>query len=188
MAAFGLSSDLEDIFSCSLCNWVPWPGIRPKPATLGVQSLRHWTTRDVPHFKIRFFYCWFERLLHVNEVKLKSPISYISQIFPSLTLFKVFNTFTFNFMWLFCLKLIAFNFLLLLERKTFPVHYCFFKFPFASCIFVELFSRMQGRKQVNFNIWIVDKSGIHFKAKNEVNIQIFFLPVATDWKPSCIRF
>ena len=28
---------------------VPWPGTEPRAPVLGVQSLSHWTTRDVPH-------------------------------------------------------------------------------------------------------------------------------------------
>ena len=43
------------IFSCSMetlscCMWdlVPWPGIRPEPSALGVCSLSHWITREVP--------------------------------------------------------------------------------------------------------------------------------------------
>ena len=34
--------------SCSMCGLVPQPGIEPRPATLSVQSLCHWTTRKVP--------------------------------------------------------------------------------------------------------------------------------------------
>ena len=40
LAALGLS--------CSLWCVVPLPGIEPGPSALGVQSLSHWTTRDVP--------------------------------------------------------------------------------------------------------------------------------------------
>ena len=29
-------------------NLVPWPGIKPGPPALGVQSLGHWTTREAP--------------------------------------------------------------------------------------------------------------------------------------------
>ena len=28
---------------------VPWPEIKPRPPALGVQSLSHWTTREVPN-------------------------------------------------------------------------------------------------------------------------------------------
>ena len=40
---------------CSIL--VPWPGIKPSPSTLRVQSLNHWTTRQVPYirFLIRLF-------------------------------------------------------------------------------------------------------------------------------------
>ena len=35
------------IFSCTMCNLVPPPGIEPGFPALGVQSLSHWTTREV---------------------------------------------------------------------------------------------------------------------------------------------
>ena len=31
-----------------VCDLVPWPGIEPRPPALGVQSLSHWTIRQVP--------------------------------------------------------------------------------------------------------------------------------------------
>ena len=34
--------------SCSMWNLVPWPWIKPGPPALGVQSLSHWTPREVP--------------------------------------------------------------------------------------------------------------------------------------------
>ena len=34
--------------SCSMWDLVPWPGIEPRLPTLRVQSLSHWTTREVP--------------------------------------------------------------------------------------------------------------------------------------------
>ena len=35
----------------SCCRWdlVPRPGMEPGPPALGVQSLSHWATREVPH-------------------------------------------------------------------------------------------------------------------------------------------
>ena len=36
------------IFSCSMWNLVPWPGIEPRPPALGARNLTHWTTRKVP--------------------------------------------------------------------------------------------------------------------------------------------
>ena len=38
---------------------VPWPGIEPLPPGLGMQSLRHWTTREVPLpqiLKLNYFF------------------------------------------------------------------------------------------------------------------------------------
>ena len=34
--------------SCSMWDLVPWPGIKPGASASGVQSLNHWTTREVP--------------------------------------------------------------------------------------------------------------------------------------------
>ena len=36
------------IFSCSMWDPVPWPGMEPRPPGLGPLSLSHWTTREVP--------------------------------------------------------------------------------------------------------------------------------------------
>ena len=36
------------VFSRSLWDLVPWPGIKPRPPTLGVWSLSHQITREVP--------------------------------------------------------------------------------------------------------------------------------------------
>ena len=34
--------------SCSMWDLFPWSGVEPGPPALGVQSLSHWTTREVP--------------------------------------------------------------------------------------------------------------------------------------------
>ena len=39
----------REALSCSTWDIVPWPGIEPGPPALGVQSLSHWTTREVPN-------------------------------------------------------------------------------------------------------------------------------------------
>ena len=36
------------IFSWSMWDLVPWPGIEPGPPALGAWSLSHWTSREVP--------------------------------------------------------------------------------------------------------------------------------------------
>ena len=41
LAVLGLSYGMQDLFL------VPWPGIKPGPHALGVQSLSHWTIREV---------------------------------------------------------------------------------------------------------------------------------------------
>ena len=35
------------VFSCSMWNLVPWPGIEPGPSAMEAQSLSHWPTREV---------------------------------------------------------------------------------------------------------------------------------------------
>ena len=36
-----------ELLCCSLWDLVPWPGIKPVPPALGVQSLSCWTTREI---------------------------------------------------------------------------------------------------------------------------------------------
>ena len=38
------------VFSCSMWDLVPWPRMEPRPLALGLWSLGHWTTREVPPF------------------------------------------------------------------------------------------------------------------------------------------
>ena len=38
--------------SCGRWDLAPWPGNEPKPPALGVCSLNHWTTREVPEVKL----------------------------------------------------------------------------------------------------------------------------------------
>ena len=38
----------QDLFSCGVCDIVPWPGVIPGPPALGLWSLSHWTTGEVP--------------------------------------------------------------------------------------------------------------------------------------------
>ena len=44
------------IFSYSMWDLVPRPGIEPGTPVLGVGSLSHWTTREVPQY-IVFYTC-----------------------------------------------------------------------------------------------------------------------------------
>ena len=56
------------IFSCSMWDLVPWPGIKPRPSAVDVQSLSHWTIREVsmyPFFSrflshVVIIECWAE--------------------------------------------------------------------------------------------------------------------------------
>ena len=40
----------REIFSCSMWDLVPWPGMESGSPALGAQSLSHWTTKEVPEF------------------------------------------------------------------------------------------------------------------------------------------
>ena len=42
------SCGMWDLFSWGMRDLVPWPGMKPGPPALGVWSLNHWTTREVP--------------------------------------------------------------------------------------------------------------------------------------------
>ena len=42
------------IFSCSMWDRVPWPGIEPWLPVLGAWSLSHWTTREAPAWSFLF--------------------------------------------------------------------------------------------------------------------------------------
>ena len=44
--------------SCSMWGLVPWPGIKPGPPALGVWSLSHWTTREVPPSLLSKWWYW----------------------------------------------------------------------------------------------------------------------------------
>ena len=41
--------------SCSMWDLVLWPGIKPRPPTVGAWSLSCWTTREVPKIFKKFF-------------------------------------------------------------------------------------------------------------------------------------
>ena len=48
--------------SCGMWDLVPWPGMELRPPALGVWSLSHWTTREVPrtYFNMAFIvYIYF---------------------------------------------------------------------------------------------------------------------------------
>ena len=49
LAAPGLSYGTQYLQPRHVVNSTPWPGIKPTPPTLGVQSLSRWTTREVPY-------------------------------------------------------------------------------------------------------------------------------------------
>ena len=47
LAEPGLSCSMQYYFSCGMWDLVPPPGTEPDFPALGVQSLNHWTTREV---------------------------------------------------------------------------------------------------------------------------------------------
>ena len=53
------------VFSCSMRNLVPWPGIEPRPPALGAQSHSHWTTREAP---LTIFSVQFTGIKHNHSV------------------------------------------------------------------------------------------------------------------------
>ena len=57
---FHLYCSMQDLFSysmqtpsCDMWGLVPWPGIESGSSALEVQSLSHWTTREVPRFVLK---------------------------------------------------------------------------------------------------------------------------------------
>ena len=44
---------MHGIFSCSMWDLVPWPGIEPRHPALGAWSCSHWTTKEVPSFTVK---------------------------------------------------------------------------------------------------------------------------------------
>ena len=51
----GLSCGMQTL-SCGVWDLVSWPGVEPRPPTLGAQSLSHWSPREVPRFFIVYFF------------------------------------------------------------------------------------------------------------------------------------
>ena len=62
LAVLGLSCSMWTL-RCSIWGLVPLWGIKPRPPALGVWSLSHWTTREVPSLFLeqlsKWLYCWF---------------------------------------------------------------------------------------------------------------------------------
>ena len=66
------------VLSCGMWDLVPWPGIEPGPRALGVQSLSHWTTREVRHVCLRrLCILWLSGV----EIKLFNSAVHITYIF-----------------------------------------------------------------------------------------------------------
>ena len=77
--------------SCGMRDLVPWPGIKPGPPALGAQSLRHWTTREVPFSSSEtpIIQRWSPLLLSHRSARFYS-------IFLILFFFFLKNSFTFK--------------------------------------------------------------------------------------------
>ena len=62
---FYLSCSTRDLscgmqtLSCSLWDLVPWLGIKPRLPALGMWSLSHWTTREVPRMGVFTVLLWY---------------------------------------------------------------------------------------------------------------------------------
>ena len=86
------------IFSCSLWDLVPWPGIKPRAPAVGARSLSHWTTREAPRsfvFKeehLYIFHSWniCYAIIHFNTII--SPRKYLNLSYYILYLYLTYNT------------------------------------------------------------------------------------------------
>ena len=66
-----------ELFSCSMWDLVPWPGIEPGPPALGAWSLSHWTTREVLG---AFTSAQAERLVEIEDSALSSVARGLYQV------------------------------------------------------------------------------------------------------------
>ena len=55
---------------------VPWPGTEPTPPALGVQSLSHWNTREVPLFWILIQHCPVHFLFVMRKCTAHTALSH----------------------------------------------------------------------------------------------------------------
>ena len=103
IAGSSIFVELCGIFSCSrealsyeMWDLVPWPGIEPQPPALGVRSLSHWTTREVPDYIFllkfhKYLQNWCYSLFSYN-IEQTWPILYTVRcllVQMSLTSFKL---------------------------------------------------------------------------------------------------
>ena len=64
------------LFSCSMWDLVPFLGIKPRPPALGVWSLSHWTTREVPESSALMMEVLMFRMLVKQLIQgLEGPLS-----------------------------------------------------------------------------------------------------------------
>lgn len=61
---------LCDIFSCSLWDLAPCPGMEPRPPTVGAQSLSHQTTRDITRIIFSAIYFFESTIFFKAELQV----------------------------------------------------------------------------------------------------------------------
>ena len=59
VAARGIFSCGMQTLSCGMWDQVPWPGVKPRLPALGMWSLSHWTTREVPRMGVFTVLLWY---------------------------------------------------------------------------------------------------------------------------------
>ena len=93
LAALGLSCCMQDLAPC--------PGIEPRPPALGVQSLSHWTTREVPENEIYLIWLVFKfhnygnLSIGTNSFRFRLNQKLKTLDFRECTLCFIFSTFIF---------------------------------------------------------------------------------------------
>ena len=134
----GLSCSMWDLLvaACRLLvaacmrDLVPRPGIKPRPPALGVQSLTHWTTREVPMI------LFLEILKHTNREKgiwFSLSLLHLKFLFCSGWKFpeiSLFHLFFFKLIELFINCMV-----ILFQIHWFLLWYFFFFLLFSMCMF-----------------------------------------------------
>ena len=76
------------IFSCSMWDLFPWPGIEPGSPALGAWNLSHWTTREVPSAVILQEQYFESAVYEISSVlHIQKVYFYQNILFQELTLF-----------------------------------------------------------------------------------------------------
>ena len=89
---------------CTACRiLVPWPGIKPVPYALEVQSLNHWTAREVPRIVLNVCKFYIERRVEM-ESSLPGICVFLCSSYTCSTLSTGFTSYTYGKV---CGKIIA---------------------------------------------------------------------------------